>query len=509
MLRPGPLPNLFPAGSGALSISFNPGWKRTLAAGILLLFTCAVARAQITSDAANYRDSVGYPTRVEKDPLFVFYQANGAHKPGSLAATHPVTGNYDFEWSRYNPALPGFDTPFHSDPGTASSSVSGLEEGGYRVRISDGISVDTTMIAWVMLDNLVAETDKNAEGKIRPFNYTCDFLVISGSVATDTFTYYDPLTHDAIPLSIDFRFKWTSDNQDLRIPNDSTILDPNITYLPPVRDTWYILTATDELGMVDVDSVLYESIQTRAKFSIEYYDKVRDTMDASLTGSWSKGMGSLDAPLTVRFINESENGASFEWVFLDTLGGIRQTETTYDVDTYTEYTYERADEYYYPYMVSKSEEECTDTFRLEQAIYVEPSQLEIPNVFTPNGDGTNDFFVFKHQSIKSCRLTIVDRWGKVVYKRDIEDIYQWEGWDGNLHDSDRRAPEGQYYYVVEAMGYDGVEYSDPTIFENWKLNRGNKNDRKGTTGSQPQEPEKATGNLYTGWLYLFRGIGAY
>jgi len=478
--------------------------NRTLAAVILLLVTFSAARTQITSSAADYRDSVGYPMRAEKDPFFVFYQTNGADKPGSLTATHPAAGNYDFQWSRYNPSLPGFEPPFHSDPNSVSSSVSGLEDGGYRVRIRDGISTDTTMMAWVMLDNLVARTDKNAEGKVRPFNYTCEFLVISGSVTTDTFTYYDPVTHDAGSLDIGFRFKWTSDNDDLRIPNDSTVLDPNITYLPPVEDTWYILTATDELGMVDVDSVLYESIQTRAKFTVTYYDKVNDTLDAELTGSWKKDQGSLDAKLTVRFLNESENGAIFEWVFLDTLGGIKQTANTYDVDEYAEYTYERADEYYEPYLVSESEEGCVDTFRLDEPIFVAPSTLEIPNVFTPNGDGMNDFFVFKHQSIKSCKLTVVDRRGKVVYRRRIEDIYQWDGWNGNLHDSDRKAPEGQYYYVVEATGYDGIEYSDPTIFENWRSNRGNKSNQSGTSGNQDQVPADGKENLYTGWLYLYR-----
>ena len=81
-------------------------------------------------------------------------------------------------------------------------------------------------------------------------------------------------------------------------------------------------------------------------------------------------------------------------------------------------------------------------------------------------------FVFKHQSLRTCKVTIVDRTGKVVYKRKIEDIYTWDGWDGHMHDSNREAPEGQYYFVVEAMGYDGVEYSDPTLREQRKLNGG-------------------------------------
>jgi hypothetical protein len=106
----------------------------------------------------------------------------------------------------------------------------------------------------------------------------------------------------------------------------------------------------------------------------------------------------------------------------------------------------------------------------------------------------------------------MDRTGKVVYRRKIDNIYSWDGWNGNLHDSERRAPEGQYYYVVEATGYDGVEYKDLNIIENWRLNRGNNNNQTGGTGtSQPggQDPEGGSNNLYTGWLYLYRHKGTF
>ncbi|MCK5136575.1 MAG: gliding motility-associated C-terminal domain-containing protein [Bacteroidales bacterium] len=476
---------------------------------IFFLFAVSIAWTQITSSTADHVDTISYPVSQGEDPLFVFYQINQVPKPGSLSATLPGSGNYNFEWSKYNPAINGFDPPFSSDAGTTTSTVSDLEEGGYQVRIRDGGSTDTSMLAWVMLDNFRAEVDKTADDKVPSHKYTCVFLVMSGFVTPDTFVYHDPVSHDTITRPIDFKFKWTSDNDDLRIPNDTTILDPNITYLPPIKDTWYILTATDDLGMVEVDSVLYESIQTKAKFRVEYYDKYTEEYDATLDGTWSPPdgdgnmRGSTDAQLTVNFKNESENGAKFEWIYLDTLGGIKQSEITYDTAAFTEYTYETADKYYYPYMVSTSEAGCIDTFRLEQAIFVVKSTLEIPNVFSPNGDEWNNFWVFKHQSLKSCRVTIVDRSGKVVYKRKIDDIYSWDGWDGNMHDSNRKAPVGQYYYVVEALGYDGVEYKDPTIIENWKLNKGNNNQTSGTTSPGGQDPGEAI-TTYTGWLYLYR-----
>jgi gliding motility-associated-like protein len=232
-------------------------------------------------------------------------------------------------------------------------------------------------------------------------------------------------------------------------------------------------------------------------------------LDASLTGEWSADKGSLDATLTVNFINQSLNGASYDWVYLDTTGGIVERETTYELEALTEFTYQAADKYYYPYMISTSEENCTDTFRLEGGIQVVRSQLFIPNVFSPNGDGLNDYFVFKHQSLKSCKVTIVDRNGKVVYKREIDDIYAWDGWDGNLHDSNRSAPEGQYYFVVEGLGYDGVEFKDPTIIDKWKGTGSNSGSGGSTGGTDPVEGETVSNRLYTGWLYLYRNTGSF
>ncbi len=487
----------------------GPFEKKILLGLILGFCTLGFARAQITSNTANRVDSLSYPVKPGKDPLFVFYQVNQVLKPGSLTATLPGNGTYDFDWSRYNPAISGFDPPFSTDAGTASSTVQGLEEGGYQVRIRDGSGTDTVLMAWVMLDHFMASVEKNAENKVPSYKYTCVFLVMAGFVTPDTLIYHDPVSNDMISRPMDFKFKWTSDNEELRIPNDTTILNPNITFLPPYEDTWYILTATDQMGMVEVDSVFYESIQTKSLFKVDYYDKVTGEYDPDLSGSWSSDKGSLDAMLTVRFTNESKNGAVYEWVYLDTVGGIKQSEYTSELEQAVEFTYETADEYYYPYMVSTSDAGCTDTFKLEQGIFVVPSQLVIPNVFSPNGDGVNDYFVFKHQSLQSCRVTIVDRFGKVVYKRKIDDIYSWEGWNGDLHESSRRAPEGQYYYVVEALGYDGVEFSDPTIIENWKLKRGNKNNSTGGTTPGGTEPDANVNTLYTGWLYLYRNKGVY
>jgi gliding motility-associated-like protein len=494
---------------GALDNKYFFGFVTGL---ILAFFFVPDMDAQITSSAADHVDTLSYmPGNLAEDPLFVFYQTDQVHKPGSLTASYPAAGNFNFDWSRYNPLLGGFDPPFSSETG-ASSSIADLEEGGYQVRIWNGSGTDTTLMSWVMLDHFSNSIAQTPEGNLPSFLYTCDFVGLAGYVFTDTLVYYDLLTNEAINRILDYGFKWTSDNADLDIPNDTIVLRPNISYKPPYKDTEYTLTATDEFGMTATDEVFYASIQTKAEFSMEYLDKITGEFDPDLDGTFDPDgeTGSQDARLTVRFLNASLNGARYEWVYLDTVGGIIEEETTYELEAITEYTYEAAHKYYYPYMLSISEESCTDTFRLLDPIHVVPSQLSIPNVFSPNGDLINDFFVFKHQSLKSCQVTIVDRTGKVVYKRKIDDIYAWDGWDGNLRESSRRAPEGQYYFVVEALGYDGKEYQDPNIIEQRKLNRGSNG--SGNTSTPPPDGSgtvEASDNLYTGWLYLYRHKGTF
>ena len=66
--------------------------------------------------------------------------------------------------------------------------------------------------------------------------------------------------------------------------------------------------------------------------------------------------------------------------------------------------------------------------------------ITVPNVFTPNGDGYNQyFFIPKIELYSECELTVVDRWGKAVF-RSTGYSNDWEGDD---------LSSGVYYYVLD------------------------------------------------------------
>jgi gliding motility-associated-like protein len=74
---------------------------------------------------------------------------------------------------------------------------------------------------------------------------------------------------------------------------------------------------------------------------------------------------------------------------------------------------------------------------------------ELPNVFTPNGDGNNDIFKSYNPNgyVKKVEMKIYNRWGKLVYKTDNPEI----NWDGRDIDSKRFVPTGIYYYICDVF----------------------------------------------------------
>lgn len=88
---------------------------------------------------------------------------------------------------------------------------------------------------------------------------------------------------------------------------------------------------------------------------------------------------------------------------------------------------------------------CPDTLCKEFEV-VTPT-LDAPNVFTPNGDGTNPVLVFDQlQYYPSSYLYVYNRWGNLVYEKEN---YQ-NNWDGG------DLPEGVYYYVLNIEFYGSI-----------------------------------------------------
>ena len=83
------------------------------------------------------------------------------------------------------------------------------------------------------------------------------------------------------------------------------------------------------------------------------------------------------------------------------------------------------------------------------------NEVFIPNAFTPDNDGVNDYFKVHGQNIKSITGKIINRWGQELFKWNNVD----GGWDGKY--KGKEVSEGTYFYVI-SVSFENGEIQEKT-----------------------------------------------
>ena len=81
--------------------------------------------------------------------------------------------------------------------------------------------------------------------------------------------------------------------------------------------------------------------------------------------------------------------------------------------------------------------------------------LNIPNSFSPSGDGLNDYFIPRQllsAGLQTFVMKIFNRWGEIIFQTDKLD---GRGWDGKYGGKDQ--PMGVYVYYIEAQWENGFK----------------------------------------------------
>src|SRR5574344_1294148 len=88
-------------------------------------------------------------------------------------------------------------------------------------------------------------------------------------------------------------------------------------------------------------------------------------------------------------------------------------------------------------------------------ITLSTSKLEMPNAFSPNGDGINDIYKAKnnYQSIVNFHAYIFNRWGQKLYEKNNKK----HSWNGKYNSKDVK--DVVYFVLVKATGADGKKYN--------------------------------------------------
>lgn len=161
------------------------------------------------------------------------------------------------------------------------------------------------------------------------------------------------------------------------------------------------------------------------------------------------------APIVIRFnagVAEPSSALRFEWQ-VSRFTDMEALELT-RFDEETELDFVEAGTLYVRVIITDSESELTYESS-PFSVTVSESKLEMPNAFSPNGDGINDVYKITYESIISLDAYIFNRWGQQIYHMDLSNVD--EGWDGTYHG--KQVKDGVYFIMVKAVGSDGVEYT--------------------------------------------------
>ncbi len=106
------------------------------------------------------------------------------------------------------------------------------------------------------------------------------------------------------------------------------------------------------------------------------------------------------------------------------------------------------------YWARATDNGCTTT---DSVWVMRDCYLNIPNSFSPNGDGMNDYFIPRQllsSGVQEFKMKIMNRWGELIFETSAID---GRGWDGTFGGKDQSV--GVYVYMIEAKWRNGFRNS--------------------------------------------------
>jgi len=201
------------------------------------------------------------------------------------------------------------------------------------------------------------------------------------------------------------------------------------TFTPGVGQVTYTVTGTDANGCVNTDNVTVT---------------VTDMPVADMIPDSTIGYPGLH----VNFDNNSSVTQQYLWSF-----GNGATGVTTNVITTPSSTYENAGTY--TVVLTATNGTCTDYDTVQIVVLEFPEPLiEAPNVFTPNGDASNDQFFINTEFTSNISYIIVNRWGNLIFENEGFNPL----WNGETM-SGKPVEEGVYFYKYEILGLNGQTYN--------------------------------------------------
>ena len=238
--------------------------------------------------------------------------------------------------------------------------------------------------------------------------------------------------------SVPATYLWTS-------PNALTFSGPDWQNINP---GWYYITVTQAQCSVSDSVEVLLTAPPVANFSVV----------APLSNC---------QPAEFSFVNNSLNATSYNWTFGDGNGSAGNNPShTYSNQTFGTYTVQLI-----AFVDPLCASDTTLTINLDVCACIDPAALNFnalanvddgsciypfpevfaPNVFTPNSDAENPTYFLSGKNLVSLELTILNRWGAVVFSKSSSDLINNNpAWDGKINGD--LATDGIYFYIYKATG---------------------------------------------------------
>ncbi|HLW30574.1 MAG TPA: gliding motility-associated C-terminal domain-containing protein, partial [Brumimicrobium sp.] len=152
----------------------------------------------------------------------------------------------------------------------------------------------------------------------------------------------------------------------------------------------------------------------------------------------------------IDFTNESQNAVDYTWDFGDNSANVNDIDPTHVFSNIEPGTYTVT-------LTAYDANNCTDTQTVIITIVAPEMNYEIPNVFTPNGDGDNEFFqLINGVNIDNLEVIVLNRWGNLVFESDKVDFK----WNGLKNNNGPECTDGTYFYKILLSTKSGEEVEE-------------------------------------------------